>query len=349
MTTLLAIESSCDETSVAIVRNGTDVLSSMVASQAELHSQFGGVVPEVACRAHMEVLLPALEQCFNDASITPDDLSAIAVTNRPGLIGALLIGVSAAKALAYAWGKPLIGVNHIEGHIAAAHLAEPDLKPPFIALVVSGGHTNLFLVEKGWQYRRLGGTCDDAAGEAFDKAAAVLDLSYPGGPSIEKAARQGDSTAFPWKQACLPRKKEGGQPYPLSFSGIKTAVLYAARSQKAGRKGPLLLDEQGVADAAASFQAAVVHALTTRALEAARDHGCRWIAVGGGVSANSVLRTTLEDRAKAEGLKTAIPPFHLCTDNAIMIAARAHEQFLAGDIDALDLEASARAIPNGER
>ncbi len=337
---ILALESSCDETAGAIVRNGREVLAQFVASQVDLHRAYGGVVPEVACRAHMECLLPGVDTLLRDANVRPDDLDAVAVTNRPGLIGALLVGVSAAKALAFGWQKPLIGVDHIEGHIAAAGLAEPELATPYIALVVSGGHTNLYLVEDSRQgvgdMTCLASTLDDAAGEAFDKAAKLLGLGFPGGPRIEKAAVGGNPKAYNWKNACLPPDGEN-----FSFSGLKTAVMYAARG-RAGRKGPLLLDEAGVKDAAASFQEAVTHALVERSMAAATKHGVKWLALGGGVAANGYLRAALERAATERGIRVAIPPMSLCTDNAVMIAARAHVLFTAGVRDELDLETVAR-------
>lgn len=337
---ILALESSCDETAGAILKNGRETLAQFVASQIDLHRAYGGVVPELACRAHMECLLPGVDKMLADAGVRPERLDAVAVTNRPGLIGALLVGVSAAKALSLAWSKPLIGVDHVEAHIAAAGLAEPELTAPYVALVVSGGHTCLYLVrdlDSGLDgMTRLATTLDDAAGEAFDKAAKLLGLGFPGGPLIEKAAAAGDAAAYPWRAACLP--PDGVN---FSFSGLKTAVLRAARG-KAGRHGPLLLDAKGVADAAASFQEAAVHALTIRALDAAARHGVRWLAMGGGVAANGRLRKVLSEAAAERGLRVAIPPMRLCTDNAVMIAARAHRLFLAGVRDGLDLEAAAR-------
>lgn len=335
---ILGLESSCDETSGAILKNGTEELASFISSQVDLHRRFGGVVPEVACRAHMECLLPGVQKLFEDAGVTPDELDAIAVTNRPGLIGALLVGLTAAKSLALAWKKPLLGVNHIEGHIAAARLAEPDLEFPFVALVVSGGHTNLYHVPAPDTYTLRGRTLDDAAGEAFDKAAKLLDLGFPGGPVVEKAARGGNPDAYPWKQTCLPKN----HPLDFSFSGIKTAVLYAARSQAAGRKGPLLLDEKGVQDVAASFQHAVVHALVTRTLTLVKETGVKWIALGGGVAANGALREAMQTAAEGVGCRVAIPPMRLCTDNAVMIAARGAERFARGEVDTLELGAAPR-------
>ncbi|GHV23401.1 tRNA N6-adenosine threonylcarbamoyltransferase [Planctomycetales bacterium] len=334
---ILAIESSCDETAVAVVNDRREVLANLVASQIDLHRQFGGVVPEVAARAHLEVVLPLIAQALAAAGIAPSDLDAIAVTHRPGLIGALLIGVTAAKTLSWAWNKPLIGVNHLEAHLAAATFAFPEITYPYVALIVSGGHTNLFHVPAVGVYEKIGGTLDDAAGEAFDKAAKILGLGFPGGPAIAAAAERGNPAAFNWRDACLPRKN----PRDFSFSGIKTGVLYAARGL-AGRRGELLLDEQGVADAAASFQFAAVRALVKRTVGAAREKGVRWLAVGGGVAANRALREAIKVAATKIHCQTAIPPFNLCTDNAVMIAARGIEMFAAGEFADLTLDAAAR-------
>ncbi|MDR1518986.1 MAG: tRNA (adenosine(37)-N6)-threonylcarbamoyltransferase complex transferase subunit TsaD [Planctomycetota bacterium] len=337
---ILAIESSCDETAGAILRNGREILAQFVASQVDLHRAYGGVVPEVACRAHMECLLPGVDQLLRDADVKPEGLSALAVSHRPGLIGALLVGVSAAKALALAWRKPLIGVDHLEAHVAAAGLACPELAAPYVALVASGGHSNLYLATGNEAGRGgmtpLASTLDDAAGEAFDKAAKLLGLGFPGGPRIQEAARSGNPRAFPWRDAGLP--PDGVN---FSFSGLKTAVMRIARGQ-AGRRGPLLLDGQGVADAAASFQEAVVHALVSRALAAAERNHAGWLAVGGGVAANSRLREELAGAAAEREIRLAIPPLALCTDNAVMVAARAHALFATGVRDELDLETAAR-------
>ncbi|MDR1535934.1 MAG: tRNA (adenosine(37)-N6)-threonylcarbamoyltransferase complex transferase subunit TsaD [Planctomycetota bacterium] len=337
---ILALETSCDETAGAILGEGGEALAQFVASQVDLHRAYGGVVPEVACRAHMECLLPGVEGLLARAGIGPGELAAVAVTNRPGLIGALLVGMSAAKALALAWGKPLVGVDHLEAHVAAAGLACPGLAAPYVALVASGGHSNLYLVRREPPARGgmepLAGTLDDAAGEAFDKAAKLLGLGFPGGPRIEAAAAGGDPRAFPWRNACLP--PDGVN---FSFSGLKTAVLRAARG-RAGRLGPLILDGRGVTDAAASFQEAVAHALVSRTLAAAERHRTEWVVLAGGVAANSLLREKLSAGAAARGMRTAIPPPALCTDNAVMVAARARALFAAGVRDGLDLEAAAR-------
>lgn len=340
---ILAIESSCDETAGALLKDGKEVLGQFVASQIDLHRQFGGVVPEVACRAHMECILPGVKKMLEDAEVKPEELSAIAVTNRPGMVGALLIGVTAAKSLAYAWNKPLIGVNHIQGHIAAAKFAEPELEYPYVALVVSGGHTNVYYIPECGVYKQLSSTLDDAAGEAFDKAAKLLDLGFPGGPVIDKAARSGNKDAYPWRDACLPRNN----PYDFSFSGLKTAVLYAARGQRAGRKGPLLLNPQEVCDAAASFQNAVIRALVNRTIKVAKEKEVKWIAIGGGVSANSSLREEMTKAASKIRCRVAVPPMNLCTDNAVMIAVRGEELYRAGKFDDMELDAVARVKAEG--
>jgi len=334
---ILGLESSCDETAGALVRGGREILSEFVASQVDLHRRFGGVVPEIACRAHMECLLPGVATLFEEAKVAPRDLAAIAVTNRPGLIGSLLVGVSAAKALALGWDKPLIGVDHIEAHIAACRFACPEMAPPFVALVASGGHTHVYQVAAPDAYQCLHRTRDDAAGEAFDKVAKILELGFPGGPAIERVARNGNAKTYPWKNACLP---EGDRDF--SFSGIKTAVLYAARGQGRGMRGALLLDAQGVADAAASFQHAVVHALVARTCAAARTLGVGWVAAGGGVAANGALRQAMAVEAERAGMRLAVPPLRLCTDNAVMVAAHGYARWQAGQADGLDLEAYAR-------
>ena len=342
---VLGLETSCDETACALVRDGSKIVGEFVASQVDLHRRFGGVVPEIACRAHMECLLPGLHDLLQRTGVTAREIDAIAVTYKPGLIGSLLVGVTAAKALALAWQKPLLGIDHLEAHIAACAFAEPELRPPYIALVVSGGHTALFHITRragvdegapGAEYILLGSTRDDAAGEAFDKAAKILNVGFPGGPAIEKAAQGGNPRAFAWRNACLP---EGG--FDLSFSGIKTAVLYASRGMAHGGRGPLLLDRRGVADVAASFQAAVVHALVCRVRDAARATGVKWLAVGGGVAANSVLRRELAAAAEELGCRLAIPPLPLCTDNAVMVAARGYELWQQGIRHDLALEAAA--------
>ena len=306
-TLVLAIETSCDETSVAIVRGGDHVLSNVVSSQIELHAEFGGVVPEVASRAHLELLEPVVEAALAEAGTTPEQLDAVAATHGPGLIGALLVGVSAAKALAVAWNTPYVGVNHMEGHLFATFLERPDLQPPLVVLLVSGGHTMLVEVRAKGQYRILGSTTDDAAGEAFDKVARYLGLGYPGGPLIDELACEGDRESIPFPRGLL---NEG---LDFSFSGMKTAVINYVR------KHP----EATNADLAASFQEAVVDVLVTKALRAAHQVGARAVCLGGGVAANRRLRERFADEAREAGLDCLVPSRHYCTDNAAMIAAAA--------------------------
>lgn len=323
MTRILAIETSCDETAAAIVENGTDILSNVVASQTELHAQYGGVFPEVASRKHIEVIHAVILQAMQEAFLGFDDLSAIAVTSGPGLAGSLIVGVNAAKGIAVARDLPLIGVNHIEGHIYSLWLTEqaPEITFPLLSLVVSGGHTELYLMHDHLSYEHLGGTLDDAAGEAFDKVGRLLGLPFPGGPHIDKAAQRGDPNRFPFPRAVM---KDG---YNFSFSGLKTAVLRATQRYDAGR---LPVD-----DMAASFQHAVVDALVTKTLRAARDHEVTAIHLAGGVSANSELRHAMQ---AATDLPVRFPPLALCTDNAAMIGAAAHQHLLRQQFSRLDLD-----------
>ena len=302
---VLAIESSCDETAVAIVRDGTEVLANVVASQIELHAEFGGVVPEVASRAHLELLEVVIEQALREADMQATDIDAVAATHGPGLIGALLIGVSAAKALALAWNVPYVGVNHMEGHLFATFLERPDLEPPLVVLLVSGGHTMLVEVRELGHYRILGSTIDDAAGEAFDKVARYLGLGYPGGPVIDKLALEGDRDAIKFPRGLI---NEG---LDFSFSGMKTSVINYVR------KHPNAANE----DLAASFQEAVVDVLVAKAMRAAIEVDARGVCLGGGVAANSRLRERFAEAAAAEGLDCLVPARSFCTDNAAMIAA----------------------------
>ncbi len=307
-TVVLAIETSCDETSVAIVRDGTEVLSNVVSSQVELHAEFGGVVPEVASRAHLELLEAVVGQAFSDANISPAEIDAVAATHGPGLIGALLIGVSAAKALALAWDVPYIGVNHMEGHLFATFLERPDLQPPLVVLLVSGGHTMLVELRELGQYRILGSTIDDAAGEAFDKVARYLGLGYPGGPAIDKLSQVGDRDAIQFPRGLI---DEG---LDFSFSGMKTSVInYVRKNRDATNE-----------DLAASFQEAVVDVLVTKAMRAAHEVDARGVCLGGGVAANSRLRERFAEEAAANGLECLVPARAFCTDNAAMIAAAAN-------------------------
>ncbi|MDW8320038.1 MAG: tRNA (adenosine(37)-N6)-threonylcarbamoyltransferase complex transferase subunit TsaD [Armatimonadota bacterium] len=311
---ILGIETSCDETSVAVVRDGVEILSNLIASQVDIHALTGGVVPEVAARKHVERLSVLIEKAMHEANLHYSDIDLIAVTNRPGLIGALMVGVSAAKALAYALGKPVVAVHHLEGHIASNFLTAPDLQFPFICLIVSGGHTDLHIVQAHGRRRRLGGTRDDAAGEAFDKGARLLGLGYPGGPVIDRTAKAGNPEAIEFPRAWL---EEGS--YDFSFSGLKTALLRYV--QQAG-------DALNVQDAAASFQEAIVDVLIGKTVRAAEQHGIPRIAVCGGVAANSRLKELLSEEAGKRGYQLVVPPSILCTDNAAMIAAAGYYQYL---------------------
>ncbi len=324
---ILAIESSCDETAAAVVENGRTILSNAVYSQIDLHALYGGVVPEIASRAHVEKVDLMVNQSLSDAGMQLSDVDAVAVTYGPGLVGALLIGVSCAKALAFATGKPLIPVNHIEGHICANFLTHPDLEPPFACLVVSGGHSHLFFVEDYGVFRILGQTQDDAAGEAFDKAARVLGIPYPGGPLLDKLAEEGNPTALK-----LPRPKTEGR-YDYSFSGLKTAFINAAHNAR--HKGEALND----ADLAASFRQAVVSFLVDKAMLAAEELKLTKIALAGGVSANRLLRREMETACQQRGIQLYMPKLSLCGDNAAMIGSAAYYHLLRGDIADLSLNA----------
>ena len=304
---ILGIETSCDETAAAVVVDGTRVASSVVSSQVDLHARFGGVVPEVASRAHVDLLNPVVAEALLESGYAGSEVAAVAATVGPGLVGALLVGVSAAKAFALAWGVPFVGVNHLEAHLYSAFLEEPDLSPPLVLLLVSGGHTLLVSMEGHLKYRLLGGTIDDAAGEAFDKVARFLGLTYPGGPAIDNLALEGDRTAIQFPRAM---REEG---YDFSFSGLKTSVITYVR------KHP----DVSIADVAASFQEAVVDVLVTKARRAAREVGARGLCLAGGVAANSALRERVLDACIADGLRAFVPSRTMCTDNAAMVAATA--------------------------
>ena len=306
-TVILALETSCDETAASVVMGGNDVLSSIVSSQIEIHARFGGVVPEVASRAHMEALIPVMQSAITEAGILPSRIDAVAATAGPGLIGALLVGVSAAKSLALVWDKPFVGVNHLEAHLYAGLLDDPTLEFPLVVLLVSGGHTMIIEMRGHGDYTVLGRTIDDAAGEAYDKVARYLDLGYPGGPVIDRIASQGNAEAIDFPRAM---EHDG---LNVSFSGLKTSVINYVK------KNP---DVANV-DVAASFQAAVVDVLCTKTIRAAQQIGAKGIVLGGGVSANSLLRAQMSERGAAAGFKVALPSRAMCTDNAAMIAAAA--------------------------
>ena len=329
------MESSCDETAVAIVRNGREQLANAIASQIDTHALYGGVVPEIASRMHVEAIDPLLDAALAEAHTTLAAIDAVAVTYGPGLVGALLTGVSWAKALAYALGVPLIPVNHIEGHVSANYIAHPDLEPPFVCLVASGGHSHILNVARYGEYELIGQTTDDAAGEAFDKVARVLDIPYPGGPLLDRLADTGDDRAYRF-----PHPHTQGK-YDFSFSGLKTAVINQAHN----------LRQQGMeinaANFAASFRRSVVDLLVDKTLAAARDLGAKRVAVAGGVAANSLLRSELTRRGEKAGLTVFVPPKKLCTDNAVMIGSAAFYRLMAGEVAGLDLNAvpALRMIP----
>lgn len=330
-TYILAIESSCDETAAAVIKNGREVCSNIIFSQIELHKLYGGVVPEIASRKHIEKINQVIEEALSEASMSLEDIDAIAVTYGPGLVGALLVGVAEAKAIAYAMNKPLVGVHHIEGHIAANYIENIELEPPFMCLVVSGGHTHLVKVLDYDQFEIVGKTRDDAAGEAFDKVARAIGLGYPGGPKIDALAKEGNKEAI-----IFPRAKVDGNVYDFSFSGLKSAVLnYLNQSEMKGL-------EVNRADVAASFQYAVIDVLTTHAIQATKEMGMNKLAVAGGVASNSSLRKSLQEACEKEGIEFYHPSPLYCTDNAAMIGVAGYYSYIKGVRHGLDLN----AIPN---
>jgi len=334
---ILAVESSCDETAASVVRNGREVLSNVIYSQIDLHTLYGGVVPEIASRKHIEKINQVIEKALSDAGITLQQVTAVAVTYGPGLVGALLVGVSAAKAIAFAAGKPLVGVHHIEGHISANYIENKDLEPPFICLVVSGGHSHLVVVKDYGEYEIIGRTRDDAAGEAFDKVARAIGLGYPGGPKIDRVSREGNPDAV-----VFPRAKVDGSTYDFSFSGLKSAVLNYLNSCE--MKGIEICQ----ADVAASFQKAVVEVLVENSMHAVEKYGMNKFAIAGGVASNSALRQAMQEACEKRGVKFYHPSPIFCTDNAAMIGVAAYYEYLAGTRHGLDLN----AVPNlklGER
>lgn len=334
---ILAIESSCDETAASVVKNGRTVLSNIISSQIDLHKLYGGVVPEIASRKHIEKINQVIEEALKEAEVELDDLDAIGVTYGPGLVGALLVGVAEAKAISFAKNIPLVGVHHIEGHISANYIENLDLEPPFLCLVVSGGHTHLVIVKDYGEFEILGRTRDDAAGEAFDKVARAIGLGYPGGPKIDKLSRQGNAYAMDF-----PKAKVADEPYDFSFSGVKSAVLN--HLNKCRMQGEPIVE----ADIAASFQRCVVEVLVEHAISAAKDYHISKLAIAGGVASNQTLRSAMEKACQENGIRFYHPSPILCTDNAAMIGAAAYYEYLKGTRHGWDLN----AVPNlklGER
>ena len=336
-TLILAIESSCDETAASVVKNGRTILSNVISSQIELHKLYGGVVPEIASRKHIEKINQVIEEALSEAGVTLDDLDAIGVTYGPGLVGALLVGVAEAKAIAYAKKLPLVGVHHIEGHVSANYIEHPDLEPPFLCLIVSGGHTHLVIVKDYGEFEILGRTRDDAAGEAFDKVARAIGLGYPGGPKIDKLSKEGNPHAI-----VFPKAKIDGAPYDFSFSGVKSAVLNFINQNKMQGK------EIHAADLAASFQQSVVDVLVEHTMLAAKDYQMDKVAIAGGVASNGTLRQAMKEACEKNGLKFYHPSPIFCTDNAAMIGVAAYYEYKKGTRHGWDLN----AVPNmklGER
>jgi N6-L-threonylcarbamoyladenine synthase len=339
---ILGIETSCDETAAAVVADGSTVKSSVIASQAKLHEKYGGVVPEIASRAHIENIYPVITEAMAQAGVAKEDIAAVAVANQPGLTIALMVGVTAAKTLSIIWDKPLIAINHLHAHLQSAMIAEQNLELPAVALIVSGGHTCLYECESPLKLKLLGACIDDAAGEAFDKVATILKLPYPGGPAIEKIAKKGNPDTIDF-----PRTMLGPDSLDFSFSGIKTAVLYYCRGQDMKAQNKVdSMTEQEIADIAASFQQAVIDVLVKKTRRAADMVGAKTILLGGGVAANSALRTALQHMCDSTGAqrKLLIAPKPYCTDNAVMVASLAYHKYKAGLFADLTLEPKATGL-----
>ncbi|MBC8471519.1 MAG: tRNA (adenosine(37)-N6)-threonylcarbamoyltransferase complex transferase subunit TsaD [Planctomycetes bacterium] len=338
---ILGIETSCDETAAAVVADGRTIKSSVVASQTKLHEKYGGVVPELASRAHIEKIYPVIKEAMEQAGVAKDNIDAIAIANQPGLTVALVVGVTAAKTLSFTWNKPLIAINHLHAHLQSAMLSEEQLELPAVALIVSGGHTCLYDYHSPLEPKLLGTTIDDAAGEAFDKVASILKLPYPGGPSIEKAAEKGNPDAIKF-----PRSMLGRNSLDFSFSGIKTAVLYYCRGQDMKSENKVdSMNAQQIADIAASFQAAVVDVLVKKTKRAAKKYKAKTVLLGGGVAANNKLRTCLQQMCDSDvpPKKLLVAPKRYCTDNAVMVASLAYYKFRAGLFADLTLEPKAHS------
>ena len=324
---VLAIETSCDDTCAAVVANGSSILSNVVASQNTIHEKYGGVVPELASRRHIEVIDIIISEAILQAGVLLDDIHAVSVTNRPGLIGSLLVGVGAAKAIAYAKKIPLIAVNHLKAHLFSNMLVNPEMGGGFIGLIVSGGHSSLYIVDADWKITEIGHTVDDAAGEAFDKIARFLNLGYPGGPVIDRLAKQGDATKIE-----LPKPMLGSGDFNFSFSGLKTAVIYKTK------KEPEIKSAANLKDLVASFQNSIVEVLVEKTIKACKKFGCRKILVSGGVAANSRLREQFIARAGQENIEMYIPPINLCMDNAAMVACLGYDEYVKGNYSGLDID-----------
>ena len=328
--TILAIETSCDETSAAIVADGREVLSNVISTQISVHRVFGGVVPEIASRHHLENINAVLDEAMALANVTPDEIDVIGVTKGPGLVGALLVGIATAKALSFAWGKPLVGVHHIQGHICANYIAHRELEPPFTSLIISGGHTSIADITGYNECKIMGKTRDDAAGEAYDKVAKLLGLPYPGGPAVEETAKSGNPHAVKFKRSYLEKDS-----FDFSFSGIKTGVMNFINSEKQASR------ETNAADIAASFQLSIMEVVVSKAVRAARMMKRDKLAISGGVAANNLLREMLLAECSKAGINLFCPPPILCTDNAAMIGCAAHYLYMAGGKDSLTLDAHA--------